>query len=71
MPLTKPRSKRASEEPRASAEGRYNHLDALGGIEVKAYVRRTKEGGAPQCRVACGDLVLRAALIPPAEAPRC
>ena len=44
MPLTKPRR-------RASGRERFNHLDALGGIELKAYVKRSEGDGPPPLRV--------------------
>ncbi len=60
MPLMKSRR-------RASERERFNHLDALGGIELKAYVKHGEDGGAaapPAAR-------LLVALAQPLTLPRC
>ena len=50
MPLAKPRR-------RGSELRRYNHLDALGGIELKAYIKQSAEHGASDPQGGCADVV--------------
>jgi hypothetical protein len=65
MPLRKPRR-------RGSSEVRYNHLDALGGIELKAYVATKGTGGAViQDRVGCAEAFNGVVLAPTSPPPSC
>jgi hypothetical protein len=62
MPLTKPRRT-------GSRAGRFNHLDALGGIELKAYRGDERASGTP-ATMSCADAYPRTTLTRP-QPSRC
>lgn len=65
MPRTKPRR-------RGSSDVRFNHLDALGGIELKAYVATKGTGGAAiHDRVGCAEVFNGVIAAPSTQPPSC
>ena len=58
-------------KPRRSASQRFNHLDALGGIELKAYVCTRPTGGADVAAKTLLAQALACAAPSSAQPPNC